>query len=350
MQTNDWFYLQTLHECQSADLQRRLDALDTVRKDGYLDLIEPQFLLDRLNSTSHDQEQSSLLSLMCEIKKPLPLEALMAILADEETFVFLRMQVAHTLCVVKAEAGLALMLQIVQNPEEHPWLREALTGYLGIWGERVSDELLLTLLADPEPVVCAATLEVVRERLSQTIPLEVVLPYCTHEAKYVRETAIKTLLATEERVPLDPIFAALHDPESEVRAAASYGCISLLERFGDQVPLEPLLQALSDEYPPVRENILDTLGKIPLHIPVEPVATALTDSTFYVRCAALETLALMGERVPSSLYLTLQELSGLDPSPQVRLRATRALLLLHGMMPGSLSVPIIDFTREKLEE
>jgi len=347
---SDWFYLQVLDECQSSDLQHRLDALDDVRKHGYLDLVEPQFLLDRLNSTSHDQEQSLLLSLMCEIKKPLPVDALLAILADQETSVFLRMQVAHTLSAVKAEVGLDLILRVLQDPEEHPWLRETLTGYLGIWGERIPDELLLTLLADPSPAVCAATLEVLRERPSQTIPLEAVLPYCTHEAKYVRESAIKTLLATEERVPLDPIFAALHDPESEVRAAASYGCISLLERFGDQIPLEPLLQALSDEYPPVRENILDALGKVPLRLPVEPVTAALTDATFYVRCAALETLALMGERVPSSLYASLQELSGSDPSPQVRLRATRALLMLHGIPPGPLRMPIIDFTLEELGE
>ena len=172
------------------------------------------------------------------------------------------------------------------------------------------------------------------------------MPYCTHGAKYVREAAIKTLVATEHHVVINPILSALHDPESEVRAAASYGCIALLERFGDQVPLEPLLQTLNDEYPPVRENILDALGKIPFRIPVEPVAIALTDSTFYVRCAALETLALMGERVPSSLYASLQELSGSDPAPQVRLRATRALLLLHGMMPGPLKMPIIDFTDE----
>jgi len=350
MRKNDMFYLHLLHECQSADLQHRLDALEDVRKHEYLDLVEPQFLLDRLNSTSHDQEQSSLLSLMCEIKKPLPLDALLAILADHETSVFLRMQVAHTLSVVKAEAGLALILRLLQDAREHPWLREALTGYLGIWGERVPDELLLTLLADPSPAVCAATLEVLRERPAQTIPVEVVLPYCTHERKYVREAAIKTLLAAEEHVPLDPILAALHDPESEVRAAASYGCISLLEWFGDLVPLEPLLQALSDEYPPVRENILDALSKVPLRIPVEPVAAALTDLTFYVRCAALETLALMGERVPSSLYDSLQEMSGLDPSPQVRLRATRALLLLHGMRPAPLRMPIIDFTGEELGE
>lgn len=348
---NDLLYLHLLNACQSADREHRLKALEDLRKYEYLDLVEAQFLLDRLNSTSNAQEQAAILRLMCEIKKSLPIDALMAILADWETStVFLRMEVAHTLAVVKAEEALDLILRVLQDPEEHPWLREAMTEDLTVWGERISEEILLRLLADPEPAVCTAVLSVLRERPSQTIPLEIVLPYCTHEKKYVREAAIKTLLATELRVPLDPILAALGDPEPQVRAAASYGCISLLEWFGDQIPLEPLLQALLDDYPAVRENILDALGKVPLRIPVEPVAAALTDSTYYVRCAALETLGLMGERVPSSLYPPLQEMSGSDPSPQVRLRATRALLMLHGMRPAPLRMPIIDLTLEELGE
>ncbi|BCL79174.1 hypothetical protein ccbrp13_16390 [Ktedonobacteria bacterium brp13] len=287
----------------------------------------------------------------CQIEEPLPTQALMAILADWETSsVFLRMEVAHTLAVVEAEEALELFLRVLLNPKEDAWLRETMTWDLTIWGERIPGDLLLTLLADPEPAVCAAALEVLRERPSQTIPLEIVLPYCTHEEKYVREAAIKTLLATEQRVPPEPILAALGDPEPQVRTAASYGCISLVELFGDQIPLEPLLEALRDEYPPVRENILGALGKIPLRIPVEPVAAALTDSTYYVRCAALETLSVMGERVPSSLYPILQEMSGSDPSPQMRQRAIRALLAVHGMTLGPLRLPIIDFTLEELGE
>ena len=348
---NDLFYLYLLHECQSADLQHRLEALEDLRRHEYLDLVEAQFLLDRLNSTSRWQEQTAILRLMSQIEKPLPVDALMAILADWETStIFLRMEVAHTLAVTRAEEAIDLFVRLVLDAREHPWLREVLTGDLAIWKERVTSELLLTLLADPEPAVCTAALEVLRERPSHTIPLEIVLPYCTHEKSYIREAAIKTLLATELRIPLEPILAALSDPEPQVRAAASYGCISLVERFGDQIPLEPLIEALSDDYPPVRENILDALGKVPLRISVEPVAAALTDSTYYVRCAALETLGLMGERVPSSLYPPLQDMSGSDPCPQVRLRATRALLLLHGMTPGPLRMPIIDLTLEELGE
>ena len=226
----DIFYLHLLHECQSADQERRLKALEDLRKHEYLDLIEAQFLLDRLNSTSNAQEQAAILRLMCEIKKPLPSDTLMAILADWETStVFLRMEVAHTLAVVKAEEALDLFLRVLLDSEEHVWLRETMTGDLAIWGERISEELLLTLLADPEPAVCTAALEEFRHRPSQAIPLDLILPYLQREEKYIREAAIKTLMAAEQRVPIDPILSALHDPEPEVRAAASHACMSLVE-------------------------------------------------------------------------------------------------------------------------
>ena len=345
MRKSDSFYRHLLQECQSDDRERRLRALDDLGKDEYPDLIEGQFLLDRLNSTSDVQEQMAIERLMCQVKEPLPIDALMAILEDWETSpVFLRMQVAHVLAVRSAEEALDIFLRIILDPEEHPWLRETLTGDLAIWGERISDELLLTLLADPEPAVCTAALEVLRERPSSTIPLGPILPYCAHKKKYVREAAIKTLIAAEQRVPIDPILSALHDPEPEVRAAASHACMSLVEWFPDQIPLDLLLQSLHDEYAAVREDVLDAFGKIPLRIPVEPVIAALTDPISYVRCAAVETLGLMGERVPLSVYPVLQKMAGFDDSAHVRQRATRTLLLLHGMTPAPLTLPIIDIT------
>jgi HEAT repeat protein len=349
MRENDSLYRHLLQECQSADLQRRLDALEDLRQYEYLDLVPAQFLLDRLNSTSIEREQAAIVQLMYQIEEPLPIQALMTMLADRETStLLLRMEVAHILAVVQAEEALNLLLQLLADPDEEIALREVITWDLAQWGERIPRALLLRLLADPE--LCGAALDVWREQPAQSIPLEIIVPYCTHEETSLRAAAIKTLLAAEQRVPLEPILVALRDPEPEVRTAASYGCIRLLELFGDQIPLEPLLQALRDEYPPVRENILDALGKVPLRIPVEPVTAALIDSTFYVRCAALETLALMGERVPSSLYPLLQAMSGFDPAPQVRLRASRALLLFHGMQPAPLRTPIIDLTLDELGE
>jgi len=120
--------------------------------------------------------------------------------------------------------------------------------------------------------------------------------------------------------------------------------MSLVEWFPDQIPLELLLQSLHDEYAAVREDVLDAFGKIPLRIPVEPVIAALTDPVSYVRCAAVETLGLMGERFPLSAYPMLQKMAGFDDSAHVRQRATRTLLLLHGMTPAPLTLPIIDIT------
>src|SRR5260370_33114766 len=98
MRKHESFYRHLLHECQSADLKHRLEALEDLRRHEYLDLLEAQFLLDRLNSTSHWQEQMAILRLMSEIEKPLPTRALIAILGDSETSsIFLRMKVAHTL-------------------------------------------------------------------------------------------------------------------------------------------------------------------------------------------------------------------------------------------------------------
>ncbi|GHO64376.1 hypothetical protein KSC_032680 [Ktedonobacter sp. SOSP1-52] len=72
-----------------------MEALEDLRRHDYLDLVEAQFLLDRLNATADDQEQTTSLRLMREIKKPLPVDALMAILADAETTsIFLRMEIA----------------------------------------------------------------------------------------------------------------------------------------------------------------------------------------------------------------------------------------------------------------
>ncbi len=196
-----------------------------------------------------------------------------------------------------------------------------------------------------------AALEVLREWPPDAIPLETVLSYCTHEKGYVREAAIKALRAASLRVPPDVVLSALHDPEPQVRAAASHSCMSLVEWFPDQIPLESLLAALHDEYPAVREDVLDAFGKIPLRIPVEPVIAALSDPVQYVRCAAVETLSLMGERVPSSIHPLLQEMSGSDVSAHVRQRATRTLLLLHGMTPEPLRLPVIDIvTLEDLGE
>ena len=350
MSEKDLFYRHLLQQCQSPDLSQRLAALEDLSKLDYLDLVPGQFLLDRLNSTSIEREQTAILEVMGQLPSPIPVEALLTILADRETSTtHLRAEVVHTLAVIKSEAAIGPLLRLLQEQDEDLDLRRGIAEDLESFGERLPFDALIEAVADPDIDISAAAMKAMSVQPS-LIPIALLLQYRAHPEWYMREAVVKTLMATGERVPIEPIIAALGDPEPRVRAAASRGCIRLLEWFGARVPLEPLLKSLADEYPPVRENILDAFGKVPLRIPVEPVAAALTDSTYYVRCAALETLGLMGERVPSTLYPLLQEMSGSDPTPQARTRATRALLLLHGMEPPPLRLPIIDFASEDLKE
>ena len=346
MQEDD-FYRHLLTQCQSTDLRQRLGALEELRQEEYLDVVESQFLLNRLNATTDWQEHTMILQLMNENLAPA---------TDQSTDGNPRRSGNVHISAHggsphagrgTAEEALALVQHLLQDRQEERALREVIVWGLPLWEERAPRDILQQLLANPD--LCEATLDAWRELLADSIPLEEILPCCSHEEASLRTTAIKALQAAGPR-PLESVLAALCDPAQDVRSAATYGCIALAEQRGGQLPPGSLLQALGDEYPPVRENILDALGKVPLHIPVEPVAAALTDATYYVRCAALETLSLMGECVPSSLYPRLQAMSGSDPSAQVRLRATRALLLLHGMQPPPLKIPVIDLTREDLEE
>ena len=56
MRKNDRFYLHLLAQCQSADLQHRLDALEDLCKHEYLDLIEAQFLKQVPSRSVHFQD------------------------------------------------------------------------------------------------------------------------------------------------------------------------------------------------------------------------------------------------------------------------------------------------------
>src|SRR5438105_4824036 len=103
------------------------------------------------------------------------------------------MDVARVLARVQAEEALDLFLRVLMDPDEHPWLREAMTSSLPMWGAHVADPLLPRLLADPQSSVVTAALEVLRDYWPpDAIPLETVLSFCTHKRSYVREAAIKT--------------------------------------------------------------------------------------------------------------------------------------------------------------
>lgn len=349
MSEQDIVYVRLIEQCQSDNLAQRLAALEELSK-YYLDQLQGQELVDWLASTSIPKEQEAILDVLAQIPAHLPVDALISILADRDTSTAsLREAVAHTLAAVKTEPVLAVLLRLLVDPNEELGLRRVIAEDLQAFGELVPFEVLKALLADPDSDILAAAIQAMSEQ-SALIPIDLLLTFRGHPVWYVRQVVVKTLMMTGERVPIEPIIAALSDPEARVRTAAASGCIGLLERFGMRVPLEPLLCALSDTYAPVRESILDAFAKIPEHAPLPPILTALSDADPPVRCAALETLATMPDRVPEALYATLQTMSGMDPSAHVRQRATWALLILKGFPLGPLRPIVFDPTLEELGE
>lgn len=93
---------------------------------------------------------------------------------------------------------------------------------------------------------------------------------------------------------------------------------------------------------------VDALANDPARAPLEPIIAGLNDPVPDVRCAALETLGNMGDRASEELYPVLQAMSGADPSPQVRQRATRALLILKGFSVGPIQPITFVPTQEEL--
>ncbi|GHO60906.1 hypothetical protein KSB_93810 [Ktedonobacter robiniae] len=133
------------------------------------------------------------------------------------------MDVLHTLAAACAEEACDLCIRLALDPEEHLWLREILVGDFPSWKERVSDKLLLTLMTDPIPAVCTAVMEVWCYRSSQIIPLHLILPYLRHEGKHVRETAIKTLMAAKQHVPIEQVSARGHSLREACAQFPGYG-------------------------------------------------------------------------------------------------------------------------------
>src|SRR5216683_416488 len=151
MSEKDLFYRHLLQQCQSPDLSQRLAALEDLSKLDYLDLVPGQFLLDRLNSTSIEREQSAILEVMSQLPLPIPVEALLTILADRETSTtHLRAEVAHTLAVVKAKTAIAPLLRLLQEPSEDPDLRREIAEDLESFGSDMPFDVLIATVADPD--------------------------------------------------------------------------------------------------------------------------------------------------------------------------------------------------------
>jgi HEAT repeat protein len=141
----------------------------------------------------------------------------------------------------------------------------------------------------------------------------------TGEGNFVTKAwAADTLGKIGEPQCVEPLVAALHDPDMYVRAAAVDG----LGKIGELRCVEPLVAALQDHDLYVRAAAAKGLGEIGEPQCVEPIVAALQDSEEFVRSNAAEALGEIGE--PQCVKPLLAALK--DRNELVRTAAAKALI------------------------
>lgn len=165
------------------------------------------------------------------------------------------------------------------------------------------------------------------------------------EDKRVRITAAQTLKHFGERVPIEPLIAALHDIDANVRMEA----MRALGHLGERAPVDSLAAAINDEDKGVREVAVQILGQLGEQAPIEPIVAGLRDKDERVRIAAAQTVGHLGERVPvEPLIAALQAIR--DESVDVRAAAARALGHLGERVPVEPLVAALSDSRKKVRE
>jgi HEAT repeat protein/energy-coupling factor transporter ATP-binding protein EcfA2 len=111
------------------------------------------------------------------------------------------------------------------------------------------------------------------------------------ENKDVRANAARTLNFIGSKVSVGPLLRALTDEVSEVRAEAA----AALGQLGSVIPIDPLLNALLDEDESVRRRAAIALGNIGSMSAVEHLLKALHDEDYKMRACAAMALGQIGE-------------------------------------------------------
>jgi HEAT repeat protein len=114
----------------------------------------------------------------------------------------------------------------------------------------------------------------------------------------VRRAAANALVEIPDRRALEPLVAALADPDAAVRANAALA----LGEFEHSRPetlgtiVEPLAAAFDDESPPVRAMAAAALGRMKSPRAVEPLTELLSDESELVRTTAMWVLQGFGDQ------------------------------------------------------
>jgi len=123
------------------------------------------------------------------------------------------------------------------------------------------------------------------------------------ENKGVRANAARTLGFLGSKGSVAPLLRALTDEVSEVRAEAA----AALGQLGSATPIDPLLNALLDEDASVRQRAAIALGTIGSTDAVEHLVKALQDEDYKMRACAAMALGQIGEECAFEPLLEMLE-------------------------------------------
>ena len=130
--------------------------------------------------------------------------------------------------------------------------------------------------------------------LKERVPSDPLIAALYSQDKYVRRIAIRVLRVQEAIMPLNSLFAALHDEDQYVSSVAA----EILQIQGDHVPADSLCLALEDENRNVRLAAIETLKTRKEPIPLKFLFNAVNDVDWFVRSTAIEVLKKQTEHLP----------------------------------------------------
>ncbi len=236
--------------------------------------------------------------------------------------------------------------------QDDPQLRQAAIEALGRVGDSAALEPLLAALEEADPALSQAASQAAQQvlaRLADPAAIPTLDQALQHSDPAIRRAALDAIGRLGGVEALDPLAAALSDPQLELRQAAATRLAQViqgLEQAGDS----PALQAaLAHTHPQVRGQAAAALGRLGGEGALESLLAALQDDDPSVRQALVSALAELGEPALAALSElfyddpALRELAGealagfgplaapslapalQSPDPALRLAAIQAL-------------------------
>ncbi|GHO64066.1 hypothetical protein KSC_029580 [Ktedonobacter sp. SOSP1-52] len=230
-----------------------------------------------------------------------------------------RRQASDILIQRGSSAVLPLMAAIRQNAFTFFSLQEAVRTLAGIGDERAIDLLIELLTNWNVHAVQEAIKGLGRMRNPRAIqPLINVFRQDWDDPEtYTAWQNATTALASIGEPAFEPLLLALKDEDSNVRQEV----VDTLGKLRDPRALDPLVQALQDEQDAVRTFAADALATLGDKRAIEPLIALLSDEHWLVRVRALFALRKLGE-----LSIFDYVVSALDDhDPKVREAAIFAL-------------------------